>query len=86
MKIVFWNINKENLASQLELLVEEVNPDILFLAESQMGVAEILTTLNKQTVNYFYNSDPICTKIQMFSKCHKIIILSRNSSQTCEST
>jgi hypothetical protein len=70
MKIVFWNINKENLASHLELLAQEVNPDILFLAESQMSIAQILTALNEQKANYFYNSDPICTKILMFSKFH----------------
>lgn len=68
MKIVFWNINKENLAFELELLAQEVNPDILFLAESQMNVAEILTALNEKEINYFYNYDAICSKIQMFSK------------------
>lgn len=68
MKIVFWNINKEDLKSELELLSNEINPDILFLAESDMSINDILISLNKLEVKYFYNLDPVCMKIKMFSK------------------
>lgn len=70
MKIVFWNIDKNNLDTELELLAKEINPDILFLAETEMSIGNILTALNKHSVNYFYNMDPICEKIKMFSKFH----------------
>lgn len=70
MKIVFWNINKNDLDEELEMLAQEINPDILFLAETEMTVFNILTALNKNAVKYYYNSDPICEKIKMFSKFH----------------
>jgi len=70
MKIVFWNINKNDLAEELNLLAQEVNPDILFIAECQMSVSDILLALNNKKVNYFFNIDPVCSKILMFSKFH----------------
>lgn len=70
MKIVFWNINKNNLKIELEALSNGINPDIIFLAETNMSVASILTALNNSSVSYFYNIDPICKKIKMFSKFH----------------
>lgn len=68
MKIVFWNINKELSGNELELMASEINPDIIFLAECKMSIVNILLALNKNSAKYFYNIDPICTKIKMFSK------------------
>jgi hypothetical protein len=33
-----------------------------------MSIGNILTALNKNVVSYFYNIDPVCDKIKMFSK------------------
>lgn len=68
MKIIFWNIDKNNLDVELDLLVTEHNPDILFLAETEMSIGGILTSINRSRVDYFYNADPVCDKIKMFSK------------------
>ena len=68
MKIVFWNINKKSIGPALTLLAEEIRPDILFLAEAQMGPVGILNALNSKKTTYFFNPDPICEKVLMFSK------------------
>ena len=68
MKIVFWNINKKNLTDELEELSQEIDPDILFLGESEISVGNTLLALNRYKTKYFYNEDLICTKIKMFSK------------------
>lgn len=68
MKVVFWNIAKNDLTAELMALVDVVNPDILFLAESQMAISNVLLALNNSSADYFYNVDPICKKIRMFSK------------------
>lgn len=68
MKIVFWNIAKNDLSTELEILADDINPDILLLAETEMSVGSILTSLNKKSVAYYFNNDPVCEKIKMFSK------------------
>jgi hypothetical protein len=68
LNIVFWNIDKNNLDDELELMAANISPDILFLAECKMSIAKILATLNKNKTQYFYNEDPVCEKIKMFSK------------------
>jgi hypothetical protein len=68
MRIVFWNINQKDLSKELNILAQNIAPDILFLAECEMTIASILTALNATKVNYFYNADPVCEKIYMFSK------------------
>lgn len=70
MKIIFWNIDKNNLETELKFLSTNVDPDIIFLAECTMSINDILTSLNDSTTRYFYNLDPICEKIKMFSKFH----------------
>jgi hypothetical protein len=70
MKIVFWNINGKDLFKELDLLAQEINPDILFIAEPQITISRILSALNFKKPNYYYNFDPVCEKILMFSKFH----------------
>lgn len=68
MKIVFWNINKNNeLRAELALLAKEINPDIIFLAEAE-NASQILQALNPNELLYHLNPDPRCEKILMFSK------------------
>lgn len=68
MKIVFWNIKKGSLSKELSLLAQEVQPDILFLAEVGMTPQAILMALNEMDNLYYFHRDDICTKILMFSK------------------
>ncbi|WP_157504585.1 endonuclease/exonuclease/phosphatase family protein [Dyadobacter beijingensis] len=68
MKIVFWNVYKKDLTNELAILAQEIDPDILFLAECTMNVADVLNSLNRLRTSYFFNYDPICLKIHMFSK------------------
>ncbi len=70
MKIVFWNINGKDLLTELDLLAQEINPDILFIAESQLSISRLLSALNNKKSNYYFNMDPVCEKILMFSKFH----------------
>lgn len=80
MKIVFWNINEKNIDSELQLLSEEINPDILLLAECKISIANVLLALNNTKTKYFFNQDPICTKILMFSKFHDKYVMPTTSS------
>jgi len=68
MKIVFWNINKDLTPEEIGLMGIEIDPDIIFFAECKMGIAKVLLSLNSKSTKYFYNMDPVCTKIKMFSK------------------
>lgn len=70
MKILFWNINNKSLNKEFDILALNVNPDIIIIAECSMRISEILSSLNNHQVKYFYNADPICSKILMFSKFH----------------
>ena len=70
MKIVFWNVNKSDLKEHLKFLSKNINPDIIFFAECEMSPSEILISLNDSKTSYFYNLDPVCEKIKMFSKFH----------------
>lgn len=79
MKILFWNINRKDLREELNLIADEIEPDILLLAESDLTVVEVLKALNKTKTNYSFNSDPICGKIKMFSKFHDKFIISITS-------
>lgn len=65
MKIVFWNINAKNLQSELILLAQHINPDILILAECNMDSTTVLNCLNKHGV-YYYHQDSICKKNSFF--------------------
>lgn len=66
MKIVFWNIGKKG--NELCSLADELDPDILFLAENNMSISELLNVVNKTKVKYRINQDPVCKKITMLSK------------------
>lgn len=68
MKILFWNTNKTNLVEELKLLSSEIDPDVIIFAENNMAIGAILTSLNFDKVKYFFNPDPICRKILIFSK------------------
>ncbi|MHA7842793.1 MAG: endonuclease/exonuclease/phosphatase family protein [Winogradskyella sp.] len=75
MKIFFWNINKELTNKEVKLIATEINPDIIFLAECNVSIGDILLALNDKSVSYFYNIDPICSKIKMFSKFHDKFVM-----------
>lgn len=67
MKIVFWNINKNNLQNELALLAQHINPDILILAECNMSSQDVIDSLNIHG-SYYEHLDLICEKIKFFSK------------------
>jgi len=66
MKIVFWNIEKET--NELNILADELDPDILLLAENKMSNYNLLNAVNYTKVKYRINPDPVCEKITMLSK------------------
>jgi len=66
VKIVFWNIKHK--VNELSSLADELDPDILFLAENRMSISELLNAVNKSKVKYRINVDPVCKKITMLSK------------------
>lgn len=68
MKIVFWNTNNKDLQKELAILVDEIEPDIVFLAEMDMSITKVLSALNHKQPDFYFNGDPICVKINMFSK------------------
>ncbi len=84
MRIFFWNI-KRNITSDLfKAIGDEVDPEIVLLAESGVSPAEILINLNATNVRYCFNPDPVCDKVLMFSKfeSHRVIPIAGNDRYT----
>ena len=54
MKIIFWNINKKDLISEIFDLAMTELPDILVLCECKIDASELLLKLNSDKVLYYF--------------------------------
>jgi exonuclease III len=70
MKLLFWNINRKPLASELKSLCDCYDVDILVLAENTMQDAEILPVLNEDTDRVFIAPFNPSAKISFYTRMH----------------
>lgn len=75
MKILFWNINKNRLATELKALCDYYDVDILVLAENTMQDIDILPTLNKNTNRIFISPINRSEKITIYTRFHDFQIV-----------
>jgi len=68
LNIIFWNINKKNLITELSELAHNQAIDIIILCEYQEKDFDTVKTLNKYTSIYKLSNCYGCTKIKIFTK------------------
>jgi hypothetical protein len=79
MNLLFWNINKKPLASEIKLLCDCYNIDILILAENVISDAEILPILNRNTNRVFIAPSNSKKKVSFYTRFHIFELLHDDS-------
>lgn len=69
-RFLFWNVNKKPMADLIALAMRQYDIDMLILAECDVSVGRMLTSLNKEEHGFFH----------IKSYCDRITIYSRYSS------
>lgn len=65
---LFWNICKNPIQDTIANLCRHHKVDVLMLAESEIDSNVLLLSLNSKTAEYFLNSSPGCSKIQIYTR------------------
>lgn len=68
LTFLFWNINERPRLPLLTRLVERHDVDVVMLAESRLGVADVLTRLSSKRGSAFHHNGGNCEKISIFSR------------------
>lgn len=80
MKLLFWNINGQNLSEQIDSLVREHQFDFIILAEDRCNPAKRLLELNARRSDYHY-SNTLCERIQFYSRYSSRFVRPKNESK-----
>jgi hypothetical protein len=67
-KFLFWNINRQPVASLIAELATLHQVDVVVLAESATSKAEMLMVLNRDTANRFRYAPGLSRRITMFTR------------------
>ncbi len=65
---LFWNVGAAPRSAQIAQLAAHLDVDVLMLAEVGDDPADLLLTLNRESVAYSYAPGIVNTKIQVFSR------------------
>ena len=69
LNILFWNIDRKPLYSQIAAIAHEHNVDLIALAESDLVTNDLLEKLKKDSTQYYYAPRPVPGEpIQIFTK------------------
>ena len=76
LNILFWNVQKKNLTTQIVNLAHNRSIDILVLAENPVSSTQLIQALNIHGPYYFHNH-PLsqCRKITIITRFHFISIV-----------
>lgn len=80
MNLLFWNINRKPLSSEIKSLCDCYDVDVLILAENTMQDAELLPTLNENNDRIFIAPFNPSKKISFYTRIHSFELVHDNDS------
>lgn len=80
LRLLFWNVNRKDLSSEIRVLATEHQIDILILAEDPVSTGTRLSSLNKELSNY-YITPSVCERLNIFTSFGDALIKLKRESK-----